>query len=48
MAQRVKVTGYLVTPDPIGLLPETMGIRLGELEDLTITLVEDGPEQGAD
>ena len=39
--QRVKVTGYLVTPDPIGLTPDVLGIRLGDLEHLAIALVDE-------
>jgi hypothetical protein len=39
--QRVLVSGYLVRPEPVGLTPDVLNMRVEDLEDVTIQLVED-------
>jgi hypothetical protein len=40
--QRVLVSGYLVREEPIGLTPDVLSLRVGDLEDVALQLVEDG------
>jgi hypothetical protein len=42
--QRVLVSGYLERAEPVGLTPDVLNMRVGELEDVTLQLVED-PEE---